>query len=149
MHGSDVPWHHTGDPERKLTPDELIKTLQIEMKTCRVRTKDTASTMNSYTSKPIPNPYPNPIPIPNPNHPPSLALFLKGRGAPGRLARAQREARLHQGDAHAPLALEAARQPARRRGHLAGPARAHARLALLMTAVWIMDHLIESRTAAK
>ena len=77
MHGSDVPWHHTGDPERKLTPDELIKTLQIEMKTCRVRTKDTASTMNSYTSKPIPNPYPNPIPNPNPNpNPITLTLTL-------------------------------------------------------------------------
>jgi len=30
----------TGDAKRKLTPDELIKTLQVEIKTCRVRTKD-------------------------------------------------------------------------------------------------------------
>ena len=29
----------TGDAKRKLTPDELIKTLQVEIKTCRVRTK--------------------------------------------------------------------------------------------------------------
>lgn len=41
-----VPWHHTGDAERKLTPDELIKTLQMEIKTCRVRTKDTTTTQN-------------------------------------------------------------------------------------------------------
>ena len=69
--------HPRDGTKRKLTPDELIKTLQIEMKTCRVRTKDTASTMNSYTSKPIPNPYPNPIPNPNPNpNPITLTLTL-------------------------------------------------------------------------
>ena len=78
----------------------------------------------------------------------SVGFFLACTPAPSPCPARARPS-LSCSDAHAPLALEAARQPARRRGHLAGPARAHARLALLMTAVWIMDHLIESRTAAK
>jgi len=42
----------TGDKTRKLTPDELIKTLQIEMKTCRVRTKDTIITKDADDENP-------------------------------------------------------------------------------------------------
>ena len=39
--------HPRDGTKRKLTPDELMTTLQVEMKTCRVRTKDTTSTMNT------------------------------------------------------------------------------------------------------
>ena len=42
----------TGDAKRKLTPDELIKTLHVEIKTCRVRTKDTTTTLNADDDDP-------------------------------------------------------------------------------------------------
>ena len=42
----------TGDPKRKLTPDELIKTLKMKIKTCRVRTKDTTTTLNADDEDP-------------------------------------------------------------------------------------------------
>ena len=42
----------TGDAKRKLTPDELIKTLHVEIKTCRVRTKDTTTTLNADADDP-------------------------------------------------------------------------------------------------
>jgi hypothetical protein len=42
----------TGDAKRKLTPDELIKTLKIKIKTCRVRTKDTTTTLNADADDP-------------------------------------------------------------------------------------------------
>jgi len=42
----------SGDAKRKLTPDELIKTLHVEIKTCRVRTKDTTTTLNADDDDP-------------------------------------------------------------------------------------------------
>ena len=42
----------TGDAKRKLTPDELIKTLKMKIKTCRVRTKDTTTTLNADDDDP-------------------------------------------------------------------------------------------------
>ena len=42
----------TGDAKRKLTPDELIKTLKMKIKTCRVRTKDTTTTLNADDEDP-------------------------------------------------------------------------------------------------
>ena len=42
----------TGDAKRKLTPDELIKTLKIKIKTCRVRTKDTTTKLNADADDP-------------------------------------------------------------------------------------------------
>ena len=42
----------TGDAKRKLTPDELIKTLHVEIKTCRVRTKDETTTLNADDDDP-------------------------------------------------------------------------------------------------
>ena len=42
----------TGDAKRKLTPDELIKTLHVEIKTCRVRTKDETTTLNAADDDP-------------------------------------------------------------------------------------------------
>ena len=42
----------TGDAKRKLTPDELIKTLHVEIKTCRVRTKDEITTLNADDDDP-------------------------------------------------------------------------------------------------
>jgi hypothetical protein len=45
----------TGDAKRKLTPDELIKMLHVEIKTCRVRTKDTTTTLNAADDDQIAN----------------------------------------------------------------------------------------------
>ena len=42
----------SGDAKRKLTPDELIKTLKMKIKTCRVRTKDTTTTLNADDEDP-------------------------------------------------------------------------------------------------
>ena len=42
----------TGDAKRKLTPDELIKTLHVEIKTCRVRTKDEITTLSDDDDDP-------------------------------------------------------------------------------------------------
>ena len=65
-----IPWHYTGDKTRKLTPDELIKTLQIEMKTCRVRTKDTTTTQNIGDENLTDECKSNTNPTPDPNHNP-------------------------------------------------------------------------------